>query len=927
MQSHSFEHGVAGAALRFRRLDGVKRVLMIAAHPDDEDTGLLAALARGQGVETAYLSLSRGEGGQNLIGPRLGEGLGIVRTGELVAARALDGGRQYFARAFDFGYSKNIEETLRHWPLDEVVRDVVFVVRAFRPQVIVSVFSGTPRDRHGQHQVAGVAAREAFEAAGDPNRFPELAERGVEPWAPVKLYQSALFSPQDATLRVPTGVFDPVLGRSHFQVAMASRSLHRSQDMGAPQIAGPRNSSLRLVASRADAVEAGIFAGVDTTLAGQLPDPAAPAWPADARTRLDAYRASIAEARLALAADRTDGAVPGLLRGAAVLRDLVREAPQSAARQVLADRMALVHETALAAAGVTVDVRASRPLLVPGETFGVDVMVWNGGPLPLEEVVPRLLLPPQWTATPAAEPATEAGGSPFFRAATAETPSDGRVAPGAIARWSWRATVPRGAALSVPYFLEDERVGDLYAWPDDAGQWALPFGPSPVRAEVALGFAPPNAPGPVRVVAQREGGYVGVDKASGEYREHVLVAPALDVGVQPGTMVWPLASAEARTVAVSVANMSASRRTGSVRLEAGAGWRVEPASAEYALEPGGGSQSFAFRVAPSGPAPEGRHEFRAVAEDASGAVFSGDYDIVSHPHIRRAALHQPAAVRVSAFPLSADTALRVAYVMGSGDAGAEALGQAGMRVDVLDEAQVRRGAFSDYDVLVLGVRAYETRPDLGAAREAVLAFARAGGTVVVQYNKYEYPQGGFAPYPVHMNRPHDRIADETAPVAILAPETPVFDGPNVIGPDDFEGWVQERGLYFLSDWDPRFVPVMEMTDPGEEPKRGGLLAAPVGSGLYVYTGLAFFRQFPAGVPGAYRLFANLASMRAADWHRSRGARQTGGAEPFRRIVRPLPKPGTRNRPALGRSDTRADRRPARGVVRNPESSVAQPERS
>lgn len=879
-QVPQLERGVSGVALRFRQMDGVKRVLMIAAHPDDEDTGLLAALARGHGVETAYLSLSRGEGGQNLIGPRLGEGLGIVRTGELVAARALDGGRQYFARAFDFGYSKTMEETLRHWPLEEVVRDVVFVMRTFRPHVVVSVFSGTPRDRHGQHQVAGVAAIEAFEAAGDPDRFPELAERGVEPWVPVKLYRSAFFSPQDATLRVPTGAFDPVLGRSYFQLAMASRSLHRSQDMGAPQSPGPRSSSLRLVATRGSgAQETGIFAGVDTTLAGQLPDPLPPTWPADARARLETYRRAVADARQALAADRSDRAVPGLLRGAAVLRSLVQEAPPGPARQVLADRLALVSETALAAAGVVVDVRVSRPLLTPGEPAGVDVVVWNGGALPLENVSPRLVLPDRWPASPMAEAAVESGGSVFFRSAAPETPADGRVPPGAVARWSWQVLVPQDAPPSAPYFLEEERSGDLYAWPDDSEWWALPFGPPPVRAQVSLGLdvAPPSAS--VGLDVQREGGYVGVDKASGEYREQVLVAPALDVGVQPATLVWPLASAEARTFTVELSNMSASPRTGAVRLEAGEGWHVEPASAAYALQPGGGVRSFAFEVAPSGPVAEGRHDFRAVAEDASGTLFSGDYDVMAHPHIRRAALHRSAVARVSAFPLDANAELRVAYVMGSGDAGAEALRQAGMQVDMLDEAQVRSEAFGGYDVLVLGVRAYETRPELAAANDAVLGFARAGGTVLVQYNKYEYPQGAFAPYPVQMNRPHDRVVDETAAVSVLAPESPVFNGPNVVGPADFEGWVQERGLYFLGDWDPRFTPVLEMADPGEEPKRGGLLVAPVGDGLYVYTGLAFFRQFPAGVPGAYRLFANLASMRASDWHRSRARRPVGDVRP------------------------------------------------
>lgn len=891
--------GIAATALQLRQLDGVKRVLMIGAHPDDEDTSLLAALARGMGAETAYLSLSRGEGGQNLIGPRLHEGLGIVRTGELLAARALDGGEQFFARAFDFGYSKSLDEALSHWSMDEVLRDVVFVVRQFRPHVIVSVFSGTRRDGHGQHQISGLAALEAFDAAGDPDRFPELASRGVEPWSPAKLYRSVRFSPDAATLRVATGRFDPVLGRSHFQLAMESRSRHRSQDMGAGQYMGTRDSPLELLASRpardGDDAEDGIFAGVDTTLAGQLHErlgtnagsaprePSPGSWVADARARLGAYREAVAEARQALDGFSSDGVVAPLLRGAAVLGEVADGAPPGAARDVLTRRLAQVSEAALSAAGVVVEVRADRGLWVPGESVVLEAIVWNGGPWSLREVAPRLLLPHGWRAAPATAPA--AAGQPrssFFRPRAAETPGDGRVPPGGLARWRWLVDVPPQAQLSVPYFMEHERTGDLYAWPEESDRWARPFDPAPVAAAVSLvveasGERAGGGPAATATEVRREVEFVGVDKASGEYREAVLVVPALSVRVQPGTMVWPVSDPGPREFAVLVANASARERSGTLRLDLPSGWRTEPDSVRFSLKPGGAGQSFAFRVAPAdarsgGAAPVGRHEFRAVATDDSGTAYDLDYDVVDHPHIRRAALFGPSVAQVGAFDVIADATARVGYVMGSGDGGAEALRQMGMTVDLLDDAQVREGAFDDYDVMVLGVRAYETRPDLADTNDALLAFARSGGTVIVQYNKYEYAQGGFAPYPVRMNRPHDRVVDETAPVTLIAPNAPVLTSPNTVGPADFDGWVQERGLYFASDWDARFVPVLETADPGEQPKRGGLLAAPVGDGLYVYTGLAFFRQFPALVPGAYRLFANLASLRANDWHEAMSRR-------------------------------------------------------
>ena len=874
------ERGAAAIALRFRQLDGVKRVLMVAAHPDDEDTSLLAALARGSGVETAYLSLTRGEGGQNLIGPRLHEGLGIIRTGELEAARALDGGTQFFSRAFDFGYSKTLEETLSHWPMDEVLRDVVFVMRSFRPHVVVSIFSGTSRDGHGHHQASGVLTLEAFEAAGDPTRFPELAAHGVTPWAPAKLYRSARFSPADATVRVSTGTFDPVLGRSYFQLAMRSRSQHRSQDMGSAEYMGPWDAPLQLLASRVGEEDGdGVFAGVDTTIFGQLPNPLPPEWPADSRARLDTYRQVVADSRSRLTTLRTQESAVGLLDAAGILEALVEEAPPGEARRTLASRLALVRETALAAAGVVVETRVGRSLLAPGESTVVDVIVWNGGSLPLRHVAPRLALPPGWTAEPTAESAMAAPRSFFRRPGAPDTPEDGHVPPSAIARWSWTTNIPPDARPSAPYYLEAERDGWMYQWPDDPARWARPFDPSPVQAVVALTIAPPDRP-ERRVEVRREGDYVGVDPASGEYREPVLVVPALDVEAHPQVRVWPAEAADAREIAVVLANTSSTRRFGSVRIVAPDGWRIEPDSASFALEPSAGPQgtrrSFAFQATPTGPVQEGRHDFRAVAVDQHGALFDDDYDIVDHPHVRRAALFRPASSVVSAFPVVADASLRIGYVMGSGDGGPEALRQMGAMVDLLGPERVRDGDFGEYDVLVLGVRAYETRPDLVAANESVLDFARQGGTVVVQYNRFGYPLGGFAPYPVQMNRPHDRVTDETAPVAIAMPGAPVFTTPNAIGPADFEGWVQERGLYFLSEWDDRFVPLLETADPGEAPKRGALLVAPVGEGLYVYTGIAFFRQFPAGVPGAYRLFANLVSLKPEEWRRAMARRPIGG---------------------------------------------------
>ena len=846
--------GSVGASLLLRQLDGVKRVLMIGAHPDDEDTALLTALARGMGVETAYLSLSRGEGGQNLLGPEMDEGLGLVRTGELLAARALDGGTQYFTRAFDFGYSKSAEETFRFWPREDLLRDVTLVVRRFRPHVLVSVFSGTELDGHGHHQVAGIIAREVFHAAGDPARFPDQLGHGVPPWAPMKLYRLARRDPSSGSTVVETGTFDPLLGRSHFQVAMESRSQHQSQDMGVAQPLGPRRSTLALVDSRVRAQGPDqLFAGVDTTLVGLargLPQPLG----GEIRERLEEYREALKLAREAMTPEEPWGAVPHLGRGLEALT-MVRDAlgtpefhwPSTFDAMELAGvldgRLPLLHEAILKSAGVVADIRAEADLLVPGEAVEVTVEVWNGGPLTLGAVQAELHLPEGWRVE-----RREGGASN----------SNAGLTPGAVARWAMGVHVPREAELSRLYYLEEPRDGELYRWPGGTGNdlWGEPGARHPLQARLRV-----EVEGAPAVGVLRAGRYRGVDKARGEYSAPVLVVPALSVHLEPSALVWPLGSDDPREVRIRVRNQSREGRMGTVRLEVPPGWSVSPPEHSVVLSGQGAEGAFPFTVTPPSPLLEGSYLLRAVAGTDDGREYREGLVLVDYPHIPRWALLPPAETPVSVFPVELEGGLRVGYVMGSGDGGAEALRQMGATVDLLDAGAVRAGAYEGYQAVVLGIRAYETRPDLVAANHRLLDYARSGGTVVVQYNKHEYPDGGFAPFPVTMARPHDRVTDPSAPVRILNRDHPVLRGPNPIGPQDFDGWVQERGLYFLRSWDRRYTPLLEMADPGEEPLLGGLVVARVGEGAYIYTGLALFRQFPKGVPGAHRLLANLVSLR------------------------------------------------------------------
>lgn len=849
--------GVLEAGLVMRQLDGVKRVLMIGAHPDDEDTPLLTVLARGMGVETAYLSLTRGDGGQNLIGPEMGEGLGIIRTGELEAARALDGGVQFFGRAFDYGYSKSADEAFRHWPRDGLVEDVVRIIRRYRPQVVVTVWSGTPRDGHGQHEAAGLVAIEAFDAAGDPSRYPGVGE----PWQAAKLYRSVRFAREAGPVQIETGAYDPLLGRSHFQLAMESRSQHRSQDMGVPQPLGRRPSGLELIQSHvADSDVDGIFAGVDTTLVGLARELSGPA--ADAvGEHFTSYRGHLRRAEGALDLLRPDRAAPPL--ASAVLELQAAMARVEAADPEGGTSLSRELSTRLERAGYALrlvsslvyDVRVDDDLVAEGDELRLDVRVWNGGRFTVNAEVPRVRTPGGgWSVE-----IVDVGGSATGPAA---------VAPGDVALWTFRVRVPAGADVSELYYLKQPRQGEMYNWEGEEDLAGDPRNPPVLSAVTDYTLTVPGVDVPVRLSMSAAAEFVGVDKARGEFRKPLLTVPALSVGMEPTMMAWPAGLQEARSVRVVLRNEADTGTSGSLTLEAPDGWSVVPDEQPFEFDAPGAGRAFTFSVQPGPGVGEGSHVFRAVAVTRDGRRFDRRVDVIDYPHIPRSLYFAPAETRVSVFPVRVVEGLEVGYIMGSGDDGLEALRQLGVEVREVGSEAVRDGDFSEFDVIVLGIRVYETRPDVAAVNDQLLEFARSGGTVVVQYNKYEYPAGEYAPFPVSMgSRPVDRVTDENSPVAFVDPESPVLTTPNRIGMADFEGWVQERGLYFLKEWDDRYTPILELTDPGEEPKLGSLVVAPVGDGLYVYAALAFFRQFPAGVPGAYRIFANLVSLTGDDWRR------------------------------------------------------------
>jgi LmbE family N-acetylglucosaminyl deacetylase len=825
--------GAAELGVALRRLGTTKRVLMVAAHPDDENTALIAELALGDGADVAYLSLTRGEGGQNLIGPELQEGLGLIRTEELLAARRLDGARQYFTRAYDYGFSKSADEAFTQWPSDSLLADVVAVVRQYRPDIIVSIFSGTSADGHGQHQAAGIVAREAFTAAADPSRFPAQIARGLREHAPAYLVQALYRPPPDPPLRVATGDYDALFGRSRFQIAMQSRSRHRSQDMGRAEPIGPQSTALRVLSGDFPAGAQSLFAGLDTTLSQHARTASADA---EVIRSLQSYERDVARLRSSYNPLSGAGLNGALARAVRALDDaslaLIDGGSHDELVRRIHDERAQAADVLLLDAGILVDVVADTPAPVPGTSLDLTVTIWNGGPSDVALTAVRPLLPRGWDYTG----------------------DDSRtmdLASNDVVQQTYRVNVPENAARTEPYFLRDARDGAMYSWQGVADSIrALPFQPADIGVEIVMD------PG-VEIHLRRAAEFVAVDKAVGEIRRPLIVVPAAAVSVEPHVASIPAGDVAPRTISVTV---SAARDSmdGVLRLAAPAGWRVSPAAVDVTLGPAGESRTIAFAVTP--PASViGEHALRG-SFDSQGRVYDEGYTLIDYPHIRPHALYRDAEVRAMVFPVSIAPDLRIGYIEGAGDDGADALRQLGAIVEPLGAAALAGADLSRYDAIVAGIRAYEVRPDLIANNARLLDYARRGGTFVVQYNKYELVDGGFMPYPATMSRPHGRVTDEDAAVALLTPQHRALSWPNRISAADFDGWVQERGLYFLDTFDPRYDALLSMADPDEPPQTGSLVVAPLGDGWYVYSGLALFRQLPEAVPGAYRLLANLVSL-------------------------------------------------------------------
>lgn len=896
--------GVAAVDRALARLAAHRRLLVIGAHPDDEDNALLTWVSL-SGGDAAYLSLSRGEGGQNLLGPELGLPLGLLRTGELLAARRIDGARQFFARAFDFGYTRSLDEASLRWPREALLEDAVRVVRRFQPQVIVAIFPPDERAGHGQHQMSAVIAEAAFAAAGLPDRYPDLTAAGLPPWTPSAFYRRA-WNRDEVTHWFSLTAMDPFSGRSMAQVAADSRSHHLSQDMGREQPLGGGLGGLVAIrgAGVASAAEAAPdpFAGVDTRLAALAALLEVDEGRERLEARLDCIERLAVSLRGRLAAVDLDAAVPDLavlahaLDGALAYLEAARNSAAEPERlasviSLLREKRAAVGAALLAAAGVAVDAVVDRETLAAYQTGQGDgqaggkagrqagagtamatLSVWNGGRRAIHLSRVSLAGSPGWQvrARPSegSEPSAAAplldvaylpaeGDWGASAAADAATAADSVVPPSALRHVALEVRIGESAPVTVPYFLYPgaglQSGVDLYDWsaiPESVR--GEPFSPPPLVASFELEIAD------VPLEIAREVVFRIGDQGVGEIRRPVRAVPGVEVTVEPGLVILPLAAAERRQVEVRLrSNLD---RPVSGHLVAGGG--LASAAGEegraFQLEPQGGWSTYLSIGRPLGAgAGVVSGEIAAVLD--SGERFATAAPVVDYPHTRPVAREESSALSLHLLDLRFPALTRLGFVVGASEALPEELESVGLPVERLDARRLA-GDLSGYDAIVVGSRAYETDPQLARVNGRLLEYARSGGLLIVLYQQYGFVRGGLAPFPLDIARPHGRVTDETSPVRLLVPEHRLFHSPNSIGPADWEGWVQERGLYFAASWDEAYMPLLALGDPGQPEERGGLLIAPLGSGTYVYTGLAFFRQLPAGVPGAWRLFANLLAL-------------------------------------------------------------------
>lgn len=780
-------------------------VLYVAAHPDDENTELLAYLALGRNYRTAYLSLTRGDGGQNVLSADLGDKLGVARTQELLAARQLDGAHQFFSRAKDFGFSKNYQETLNVWDKNEVLSDMVRVIRQFRPDVIITRFSPSPGGTHGHHTTSAILAMEAFKLAADPNMFPE---QKLEPWQAKRVLWNVSRWQKDkvantAVFNIDAGGKDSVTGETFFDIAGASRAMHKTQGFDQFHMPGglPRTEGFQLLDGEPPTGD--IMSGVNTS------------W-----NRLEGgneIQKGIDRIIAEFDMEKPSASVPAILELRKKLSKFDDKNPvvvekQNELDRILAACLGLKTETTI----LTADV-------VPGEAIKMHSSAT------ISEKAPVVV---RWVEV----------RYPLLRKKK-ERGVEMRV--NEPSSFDYTEILPDDTPVTQPYWLQADGTPGMFHV-KEASLIGTPENKPPLIIENVF-----DVDGQTLVVSD-EPVQVSSDAAGNQTRRRMFVIPPVSLRfVSEVAVMTPTSS---RSVEVEVKAARANSK-GVLYLEAPKGWKIEPKSQPFDLSDVGQEGRYTFTI--TAPDKSDSAKITAAAE-INGMQYINQRQEISYGHLPRQIVQPPAVVKAISVDL-VKVGHTVGYLPGAGDTLVENLQQMGYAVKVLDDANLSAKELEGLDAVVIGVRAFNVRANIGKAMPELLSYVENGGTLIVQYNRPDkLKTEKIAPFKLRISS--DRVTDEKAQIAFLAPDNPVLNVPNKLSRADFDNWVQERGLYFPNSWDANFTPILACSDAGEPETKGALLVAKYGKGYYVYTGLSFFRQLPGAVPGAYRLFANMLSL-------------------------------------------------------------------
>jgi LmbE family N-acetylglucosaminyl deacetylase len=901
------DRGQAALEQSLKRLSTTASVLMIVAHPDDEDGGLLTYLSRGLGARATLLTLTRGEGGQNAISADSYDALGLIRTNELLKADEFYGAKQLWGTEVDFGFSKTQEESFAQWGHDRVLYDAVLAVRRERPQVIVSTFVGGITDGHGHHQVSGEIAQEAFKAAGDPTVFPEQFKDGLQPWQPLAVYSRAPFAPvtggkmfdyatgksaparfknyvtgewstlvPSTDVTIPVGMLDPVLGRSYAQIAREGWGQQRSQNGGAnPALSGPaatnyhlwawarrvqarppdyypNSSSVREASKTGTSLFINRALAIDTGIVGilQLAKSPTPRWLASGLAEIDLNLAEFMNTRKNQSGIDSAHKLATIYRQMLDIRARVHDAPD--AELDAQSKAGLLFE---------LDLKVEQFQDALKDLLGLDLIAFTtkagnaqgGGPFQgnSADEMPRSVAPGEefQVRVHTAQSTGETRLSRVWLESRNGNPWKSENTTGAIepaaptADTIFRVQVPENAEPTQPYFTRPS-TGQPYYDLTHPEYRECSFAPYPLESWAEFSFdGLPIRVGQVVQTMERVLGPGGV-------YEPLVVTPAIGLRIDPEARILPL-DGSALPVRVTVHAQAASE--GTVELKLPVGWRTEPAESHFHLDSAGDTEPIQFSVTPTAT-PEGAYTLQAVAH-SGGRTYQTGWQSVSYAGLRPYNLYQPAQLKTRKVDVKLAPGLRIGYVMGTGDLVPQAIEALGATPQLLTAAELASGDLSAWNVIVIGIRAYSMRPELAAAQPRLREFVERGGTLIVQYQSGNFP----APLPLSLGRMPERVVDEQAPVKLLDPANPLLTWPNAITAADFDGWVEERGHSFLDSWDSGYTALTETADPGQDPQRGGLVVAYPGKGTYIYLAYAFYRQFPELIPGAYRLLANLLS--------------------------------------------------------------------